>query len=102
MYIVALKALLAKIKIYPLRKVQITTLKQNEASIKVSTKYTNFANIFSEKKILVLPKQIKFNQYAIELKRDKQLFYRLIYSLWLIEPKILKIFIKIHLKTGFI
>ena len=38
----------------------------------------------------------------IKLEKDKQPFYRPIYSLGPIELKTLKIYIKIYLKTGFI
>ena len=36
------------------------------------------------------------------LEDGKQLFYRLIYSLGLVELEILKTYIKVYLKTGFI
>lgn len=42
------------------------------------------------------------NKYAIKLDEGKQLFYGLIYSLELVKLKILKIYIKSHLKTRFI
>ena len=42
------------------------------------------------------------NNYNIKIKKDKQLFYRLIYSLKLIKLKILKIYIKINLINRFI
>lgn len=38
----------------------------------------------------------------IKLKRDKQLFYRSIYSLGLEELKTLKVYIKTHLKSKLI
>lgn len=50
----------------------------------------------------MLLKQIKFYKYVIKLKKDKQLFYRLIYSLKLIELKKLKIYIKTYMKIVFI
>lgn len=49
-----------------------------------------------------LPENISINKYAIELIEDKQLPYGPIYSLSPIELEILKTYIKIHLKTGFI
>lgn len=42
------------------------------------------------------------NKHAIKLKDGMQLFYRPIYNLGLIELEILKIYIKTHLKIGFI
>ena len=44
----------------------------------------------------------KFNQYIIKLEEHKQPLYGPIYSLGLVELQILKIYIKSHLKTGFI
>ena len=42
------------------------------------------------------------NNYIIKLKKDKQLFFRPIYSLKLIKLKILKTYIKINLTNCFI
>ena len=52
--------------------------------------------------ITKLLEYIKINNYAIKLKKSKQLLFRLIYSLELVELKILKIYIKINLANGFI
>ena len=70
--------------------------------VKILDKYSDFANVFSEEKALVLPKRIKLNEHAINLEDGKQLPYGPIYSLGLIELETLKIYIKTHLKTGFI
>lgn len=71
-------------------------------NIKILAKYLDFLNIFSKDKTLVLPDSTKLNQYTIKLQEDKQLFYKSIYSLGLIEPKTLKIYIKTNLDNGFI
>ncbi len=42
------------------------------------------------------------NKYTIELIEKKQLFYKSIYTLSSMKLKILKAYIKTHLKTGFI
>lgn len=42
------------------------------------------------------------NEYAIELENRKQLLYKLIYTLSLVELKTLKVYIKIYLKPEFI
>lgn len=81
-------------------RAQITTLKQNKAFIKILTKYSNFANIFSKKKFLILPKQTNLNKYTFQLKDSKKLSYKLIYSLGFVELETLKIYIKTYLKTG--
>lgn len=80
----------------------IATLKQNEASTKVPIKYSDFLDVFSEEKTLLLLKQTDLNKHAIELKKEKQPLYRPIYSLGLIELGILKTYTKTYLKTGFI
>lgn len=81
---------------------QIAALNQNKAPIKVLAKYSNFANMFLAKEVLVLLKEIELNKYAIKLEEAKQLSYRLICSLGLVELENLKTYIKIYLKTGFI
>lgn len=94
--------MLSEIIIYLLQKAQITVLLQNKAFIKGLIKYSNFANIFLEKKTLVLLKQTNFNKYTIKLKNDKQLFYLLIYNLSLVKLKTLKVYIKTYLKIKLI
>ena len=54
------------------------------------------------KNIVEFLKYIKINKYIIELKKDKQPFFKPIYSLKLIKLEILKIYIKIDLVNGFI
>lgn len=44
----------------------------------------------------------KTNKHVIELIKGKKPLYRQIYSFILIELKTLKLYIKIHLQTGFI
>lgn len=56
--------------IYSLQKTQIATLKQNEAPIKVPAKHSDFSNILSEKKTLMLPKHTELNEYAIQLEKS--------------------------------
>lgn len=51
---------------------------------------------------MIILKQINFNEYAIKLKDNKQLYYISIYNLSLVELKILKTYIKTHLKIKFI
>ena len=49
------------------------------------------------KYIIKLLKYININNYIIKFKKNKQSFFKLIYSLKLIKLKILKIYIKINL-----
>ena len=82
--------------------VQVAALKQNKAPIEVPTEYSDFADVFSEEKALVLPEQTGLNEHAIELEGGKQSPYGPIYSLSLVELETLKTYIETHLKTGFI
>ena len=82
------------------RKAQIVSLLTEE--VKMLDKYSDFADVFLEKKTLVLPERNKLNEYAINLENGKQPTYGPIYSLGLVELETLKIYIKTHLKTGLI
>ena len=66
------------------------------------TEYFNYNIIFSIENTAKLLKYTKINDYAIELKEDKQSLFRLIYSLKPIVLEILKTYIKINLTNGFI
>ena len=50
----------------------------------------------------MLPERTKLNEHAINFENNKQPPYGLIYSLGPVELETLKIYIKTHLKTGFI
>ena len=82
------------------RKTQIASLLTKK--VKILDKYSDFTNVFSGKKALVLPECTEFNEHAIDLKDGKQPPYRPIYSLGPVELETLKTYIKTHLKTGFI
>lgn len=56
------------ILVYPAWKAQIALLLTKK--VKITTKYLDFSNVFSEKKALVLLKLTELNQYAIELQDD--------------------------------
>ena len=110
MHVSALEAPLSGMTIHLSRAAQIigsdsmplAALKQNEAPTKVSIKYSDFADVFLEKKALVLPEQTDFNEHAIELESGKQPPYAPIYSLGPVELETLKTYIETYLKTGFI
>ena len=89
-------------KIHLLKMVQITYLKANKALIEVFCNYTDFAEVFLSKLVIKLPKHLKINNYAIELVDDKQLLYGAIYSISLVELKILRTYIKNNLANRFI
>ena len=86
--------------IHPDRAAQIASLLIEE--VKIPDKYSDFTNVFSEEKALVLPERIELNKHAINLEDSKQPSYGPIYSLGPVELKTLKTYIKTHLKTGFI
>lgn len=100
MHVAPLKTLLARLLIYSDRKAQIASVIAKE--IKILDKYSNFANVFLEKKAMMLPKQIKLNNHNIKLENGKQPLYGPIYSLELVELETLKTYIKTYQKTGFI
>lgn len=69
---------------------------------KILAKYRDFFKVFFKKKVFVLSKFIKLNQYAIKLQDYKKLLYEFIYSLKFIKLKIEKNYIKINLANKFI
>ena len=87
-------------RIYPGRETQIASLFTKE--VKIPDKYSDFTNVFSEEKALVLSEHTKLNEHAIDLEDGKQPPYGPIYSLSSMELETLKIYIKTHLKIEFI
>ena len=86
--------------IHPDRAAQIASLLTEK--VKILEEYSDFTDVFSEEKALVLPEQTESNQHAIELEEGKQPPYGPIYSLGPVELETLKTYIETHLKTGFI
>ena len=82
------------------RAAQISSLLTEK--VKIPDKYSDFTNVFSKEKALVLPEHTELNKHAINLENGKQPPYGPIYSLGPVELKTLKIYIKTHLKIGFI
>ena len=70
--------------------------------VRIPDKYLDFADIFSEAKVLVLPEHTELNEHAINLEDDNHPSYESIYSLGPVELETLKTYIKTHLKIGFI
>ena len=58
--------------------------------VKILDKYSDFTNVFSEEKALVLPQRTKLNEHATNLENGKQSPYGPIYSLSPVELEILK------------
>ena len=86
--------------IYPDREVRIASLLTEE--VKIPDEYSDFTDVFSEEKALVLPERTELNEHAIDLEDGKQPPYGPIYSLGPVELETLKTYIETHLKTGFI
>lgn len=89
-----------KILVYSSWKTLIADLKIEK--VIVSIEYLNFAKLFFSNFVAKLLEQFETNNHFINLENDKQLFYKPIYSLRLIEIEILKIYIKINLASNFI
>lgn len=81
---------------------QVATLQLDKAPTKIPVKYRDYANMFSFDLVIELPKNTGINKHTIKLEKNKQPLYRIIYSLELVEFKILKTYIKTFLKTRFI
>lgn len=62
-------------------------------NVPVFIEYSNFIDIFFSNFIVELLEHCGINDYPIDLQKDKQLFYRPIYSLKLVELKLLKSYI---------
>ena len=86
--------------IYPDSKAQIASLLTEE--VKIPDEYSDFTDVFSEEKALVLPERTEFNEHAIDLEDGKLPPYGPIYSLGPVELETLKTYIETYLKTGFI
>ena len=86
--------------IHPAREAQIASLVAER--VKIPTKYSDFSDVFLEKKALILSKATEMNQHAIELQKGQQPLYGPIYSLGLVEVKTLKTYIKTNLANDFI
>lgn len=74
------------------------TIKQ----VVILAEYFDYTIVFSKKLAIKLLKYLNIKNYIFKLKLDKQLFYRLIYSLKLLELKTFKIYIKSNLINNFI
>ncbi len=85
-----------------LPKAQIAHLKADEVPIEVPSKYIEFVNIFLPKLVVTLSKYMGINNHVIKLIYNRQLPYGLIYSLSIVELKILKSYIKNNLANSFI
>ena len=91
-----------KMSVHSKKQAQVGALLFDKAFTKVLAEYSNHSNIFSAENITKLLENTKINEQAIKLKKSKQLSFRSIYSLGLVELKTLKIYIKTNLANSFI
>lgn len=84
------------------REVQIAALITHKALVTILVEYSDFANVFSKKSAVVLPKHTKINTHTLNLEKSKKQSYRLIYSLGPVELETLKTYIKTNLANSFI
>lgn len=80
----------------------LAALQWDKAPTKIPAKYHDYANVFYPDLAMELPKNIRSNEYTIELIEDRKPLYRPIYALSPIELEKLKTYIKTHLKPRFI
>ncbi len=57
-------------EVYPSKRAWIVYLKADEAFTEISSKYANFADVFSPKLTVELPKHTSINNHAIKLRDD--------------------------------
>lgn len=88
----------AKMSIYLAWKAQIALLLAEKFTI--PNDYLEFANVFSKKSAIELPKYFNINKHTIDLEPGKQPSYILIYSLGPVELKTLKKYIKTNLANS--
>ena len=91
-----------KMPVYSKRQAQVGALLFNKAPTEVPAEYSDYSNIFLAEYAAELPENTRMNEHAIKLEDDKQLPFRLIYSLRLVELETLKTYIKTNLANGFI
>lgn len=66
------------------------------------SKYFDYADVFLIDLAIELSENISMNKHIIKLIKEKQSPYELIHAFSLIKLEILKVYIKINLKTRFI
>ena len=98
-YVAAL-AELTTMPIYPFCQVQVAALTSEET--RIPAEYSDFSNVFFLDFAAKLLEYTRINDHPINLLDNQQSSYGLIYNLGLVEPKMLKIYIKANLANGFI
>ena len=81
---------------------QVGALLFDKAFTKILAEYSDINDIFLVENAAELPENTGINEHTIKLKKDKQSLFGPIYSLKLVELKILKTYIKTNLANNFI
>lgn len=89
-------------KVYPFYITEIVSLQGNKAPSIVFPEYFNFANIFSPKLAVKLPKYPEINNHTIDLFDGSKQPNKPIYNLEPVELQTLKIYIETNLANSFI
>ena len=79
---------------------QVKALLFDKTSTTIPIEYSNYNNVFSLENIVKHPEYFRINNYVIEIKKSKQLFFRSIYSLKPVKLEILKTYIKTNLANS--
>lgn len=95
-YIAALLPLL----ICPSREAKLELILVDKAPIEIFYEYSDYANVFSPNLSIGLPEYTRINNHAIKLEEGKEPPYGPIYSLTLVDLKILKTYIENYVKIG--
>ena len=93
---------LEKILVHFKKQAKFGALLFDEALIEILAEYSNYSNVFLAENVVELPKNSRINEHAIELEEGKQLPFKPIYSLDLVELETLKTYIETNLANGFI
>ena len=88
--------------VHPSCRPQISGLISKEALIKISNKYVNFVNVFSQDLTFKLPEHNGINNNIIKLVNTQRPPYGAIYCLGPVELEIWKAYIRTNLANGFI
>lgn len=99
-FLIKIAYLESKTLIYLVYKAQIAL--RLAKKITIFKKYSDFSDIFFKKSVAILPDYLNINKYQIDPELNKQLFYRLIYSLNQVELEAFKTFIEANLANEFI
>lgn len=73
-----------------------------QALIKISIEYTDFVDVFSPDLVFKLHEYTRINDHIIGLVDNQEQLYKSIYSLELVELKILQTYLKKNLANKFI